>query len=157
MPVVVDVEKNLDKLVFNFGYNREELKSYFDQGMSYMELSNICLHAYFSGKTVAEIAEMRKLYIWTTLRYKLGLTPEAFQQKEFEFKADRIHRITGMALEEVMGYMKLGYASHQVKRAYYLSTHCDKSIPELLAMKTRPVKWGDIAERLGLSREACKE
>ena len=52
-------------------------------------------------------------------------------------------------------YMKLGYASHQVKRAIFISRHCDKSVEELLAMKTRQQKWGDICEQLGLPRDAC--
>ena len=85
----------------------------------------------------------------------LGLTPEKLARAEHEYKVDRIHRLFGLDKKLVDKYMRMGYASHQVKRAMFLARHCDKSVEELLAMKTRQQKWGDICEQLGLPRDAC--
>ena len=84
-----------------------------------------------------------------------ALTPEKLARAEHEYKVDRIHRLFGLDKKLVDKYMRMGYASHQVKRAMFLARHCDKSVEELLAMKTRQQKWGDICEQLGLPRDAC--
>ena len=91
----------------------------------------------------------------TSVDYLLGLTPEKLARAEHEYKVDRIHRLFGLDKKLVDKYMRMGYASHQVKRAMFLARHCDKSVEELLAMKTRQQKWGDICEQLGLPRDAC--
>ena len=83
------------------------------------------------------------------------VTPEKLARAEHEYKVDRIHRLFGLDKKLVDKYMRMGYASHQVKRAMFLARHCDKSVEELLAMKTRQQKWGDICEQLGLPRDAC--
>ena len=83
------------------------------------------------------------------------MTPEKLARAEHEYKVDRIHRLFGLDKKLVDKYMRMGYASHQVKRAMFLARHCDKSVEELLAMKTRQQKWGDICEQLGLPRDAC--
>ena len=120
-----------------------------------MELKKLCLHAYAAKKPLAEVAALREKYVWTRVDYLLGLTPEKLAKGELEYKADRLQRLFGLDKKLTTKYMKLGYASHQVKRAIFISRHCDKSVEELLAMKTRQQKWGDICEQLGLPRDAC--
>ena len=100
------------------------------------------------------LIELAKFYE-VTVDYLLGLTPEKLARAEHEYKVDRIHRLFGLDKKLVDKYMRMGYASHQVKRAMFLARHCDKSVEELLAMKTRQQKWGDICEQLGLPRDAC--
>ena len=119
------------------------------------QLKKLCLHAYAAKKPVKEVAQLRDKYVWTRVDYLLGLTPEKLARAEHEYKVDRIHRLFGLDKKLVDKYMRMGYASHQVKRAMFLAHHCDKSVEELLAMKTRQQKWGDICEQLGLPRDAC--
>ena len=85
----------------------------------------------------------------------LGLTPEKFAKREMEYKAERMERLFGLDKKLSMKYMKLGYGGHSVKRAIALAKHCDKSVEELLAMKTRQVKWAEICQQLGLPITAC--
>lgn len=139
----------------SFLFDKEELGELFDSGISYMELKKLCLHAYAAKKPVREVAQLRDKYVWTRVDYLLGLTPEKLARAEHEYKVDRIHRLFGLDKKLVDKYMRMGYASHQVKRAMFLARHCDKSVEELLAMKTRQQKWGDICEQLGLPRDAC--
>ena len=139
----------------SFLFDKEELGELFDSGISYMELKKLCLHAYAAKKPVKEVAQLRDKYVWTRVDYLLGLTPEKLARAEHEYKVDRIHRLFGLDKKLVDKYMRMGYASHQVKRAMFLARHCDKSVEELLAMKTRQQKWGDICEQLGLPRDAC--
>ena len=120
-----------------------------------LELKKLCLHAYAAKKPVKEVAQLRDKYVWTRVDYLLGLTPEKLARAEHEYKVDRIHRLFGLDKKLVDKYMRMRYASHQVKRAMFLARHCDKSVEELLAMKTRQQKWGDICEQLGLPRDAC--
>ena len=36
-----------------------------------------------------------------------------------------------------------------------IARHCDVPLIEILNMKTRQIKWGNVAEQLGLPRDAC--
>lgn len=151
----MDKEKAVNGLHDSFLFDKEELGELFDSGISYMELKKLCLHAYAAKKPVKEVAQLRDKYVWTRVDYLLELTPEKLARAEHEYKVDRIHRLFGLDKKLVDKYMRMGYASHQVKRAMFLARHCDKSVEELLAMKTRQQKWGDICEQLGLPRDAC--
>ena len=66
-----------------------------------------------------------------------------------------MERLFGLDKKLSIKYMKLGYGGRSVKRAIALSKNCDKSVEELLAMKTRQVKWTEICQQLGLPETAC--
>ena len=151
----MDRDKAVSNLYNGFQYDKEELGKYLDTGMSYLELKNICLHAYAAKKPLSEVAQLREKYGWIRIKYLLGLTPEKFAQRELDYKAERLERLFGLDKRLTMKYMKLGYGSHQVKRAMFIASHCDVPVEKLLAMKTRQQKWGDICEQLGLPRDAC--
>lgn len=151
----MDRDKAITGLYNSFQYDKEELGKYYDSGISYLELKKLCLHAYAAKKPLAEVVALREKYTWTRTDYLLGLTPAKLAEREMEYKVDRLHRLFGLDKKQVLKYMKLGYASHQVKRAMFIATHCDKSVEDILAMKTRQQKWGDICEQLGLPRDAC--
>ena len=151
----MDRDKALTTLNTNFQYDKEELGKYFDRGLSYMELKNICLHAYAAKKPLHEVAQLREKYGWIRVKHLLGLTPAKFAKREMEYKAERMERLFGLDKKLGMKYMKLGYGGHSVKRAIALSRNCDKSVEDLLAMKTRQVKWTEICQQLGLPITAC--
>jgi len=146
---------DIKRLHESFLFSEEEIAKYLDSGMNYLELKKICLCSYITKKPVAEIVEMRKQLVWTRTIYLLGLDAETFAEGERNYKADRINRLFGIDRDLLMKYLNMGFASHQIKRAYYISTHCDKPILEILEMKSREQKWPDIAESLGLPRESC--
>ena len=151
----MDRDKALTNLYNSFQYDKLELGEYLDKGLSYMELKNICLHAYAAKKPLAEVAKLREKYGWIRVKYLLGLTPEKFAKRELDYKAERMERLFGLDKKLTMKYMKLGYGAHSVKRAIALSKNCDKSVEELLAMKTRQVKWSDICQHMNLPITAC--
>lgn len=151
----MDREKAITTLYNNFQYDKNELGKYLDSGISYMELKNICLHAYAAKKPLSEVVALRNKYVWPRVKYLLGLSPEKFAQRELDYKADRLKRLFGIDKSVSMKYLKMGFASHQIKRASFLAAKCDKSIYDILLMKTRQLKWGDVAEQLGLPRDAC--
>ena len=151
----MDSDKALTNLKTNFQYDKVELGQYLDKGLSYMELKNICLHAYAAKKPLQEVAQLREKYGWIRVKYLLGLTPSKFAKREMEYKAERMERLFGLDKKLSMKYMKLGYGGHSVKRAIALAKNCDKSVEDLLAMKTRQVKWAEICQQLGLPITAC--
>lgn len=153
----MDRDKGLTNLYNSFQYDKAELGQYLDSGISYMELKNICLHAYAAKKPLHEVAQLREKYGWIRVKYLLGLTPQKFAQRELDYKAERLERLFGLDKKLTMKYMKLGYGSHPVKRAMMIAKHCDLSVEEILAMKTRQLKWGDVCEHLGLPRDACMQ
>ena len=148
-------DKAIATLYNNFQYDKADLGKYLDSGMSYMELKNICLHAYAAQEPLGEVVKLRSKYVWPRVKFLLGLTPEKFAERELDYKADRLERLFGINKNVGMKYLKMGFAAHQIKRASFLAAKCDKSLYDILLMKTRQQKWGDIAEQLGLPRDAC--
>lgn len=146
---------NIRQLHESFLVDENIIADYLESGMDYLELKKIMLCSYITKRPINEIVDMRKEFVWTRVLYLLGLTAAKFDEGEKNFKADRISRLFNIERDMVIKYQNLGFASHQIKRAYYLSTYCDKPMLEILEMKTRTKKWPDIAEELGLPREAC--
>lgn len=152
-----DRDRNVKKLHDSYMLEEELVGRLLDEGIPYLELNKICLHAYITGKPVEEIVEMRKLYTWTRTFYLLGLTPESYAEGEKNYKADRISRLFGIDRDLLVKYLHMGFASHQIKSAYFISCNTGKDILELLEMKTRSKKWKDIAVEMGLPPEGCKK
>ena len=151
----MDKAKAIATLQVGFDYSEAELGKYLDEGMSYKELKSICMHAFAADVPLQKVVELRHKYGWTRVKFLLGLTPQKFYEGELEYKANRLYKIMGLDKKTSIKYMKLGFASHQVKRASYIARHCDVPLIEILNMKTRQIKWGDVAEQLGLPRDAC--
>lgn len=151
----MDKAKAIATLQVGFDYSEAELSKYLDEGMSYQELKNICMHAFAANVPLQEVAALRYKYGWTRVKFLLGLTPQKFYEGELNYKANRLYKIMGLDKKTSIKYMKLGFASHQVKRASYIARHCDVPLIDILNMKTRQIKWGDVAEQLGLPRDAC--
>ena len=151
----MDKVKAIETLQVGFDYNATELGKYLDQGISYKELKNICMHALAANVPLQEVVDLRHKYGWTRVKFLLGLTPQKFYEGELQYKANRLYKIMSLDKKVAIKYMKLGFASHQVKRASYIARHCDVPLIDILNMKTRQLKWGDVAEQLGLPRDAC--
>ena len=151
----MDKAKAIATLQVGFDYSEAELGKYLDEGMSYKELKNSCMHAFAANVPLQKVVERRHKYGWTRVKFLLGLTPQKFYEGELKYKANRLNKIMGLDKKTSIKYMKLGFASHQVKRASYIARHCDVPLIEILNMKTRQIKWGDVAEQLGLPRDAC--
>lgn len=151
----MDRAKAIATLQVGFNYSEAELGKYLDEGMSYKELKSICMHAFAADVPLQKVVELRHKYGWTRVKFLLGLTPQKFYDGELEYKANRLYKIMGLDKKTSIKYMKLGFASHQVKRASYIARHCDVPLIEILNMKNRQIKWGDVAEQLGLPRDAC--
>lgn len=151
----MDRAKAISSLQVGFDYSEAELGKYLDSGINYKDLKNICMHAFIADVPLQEIVDLRKKYGWTRIKFLLGLTPQKFYEGELRYKANRLYKIMGLDKEVAIKYMKLGFPSHQVKRAHYIARHCDVPVIDILNMKTRQIKWGDVAEQLGLPRDAC--
>ncbi len=150
-----DQEKLITTLHTNFNYDKVVLARYLDKGISPNDLRTLCKYAHYAQVSLEKVAALREKYVWTRVRFLLGLTPERLYERELAYKAERLHRVAGLEPELTKAYLRLGFASHQVKRARYIASHCDVPLLDILNMKTRQLKWPDVAEKLGLPRDAC--
>lgn len=152
-----DKETAIEQLHIDFGYLKEEIAQYMDAGNSYVEMKNCMLHAYASKVSLAEIMEMRKLYGWAKIDYLLKLSAQDLWEANIEHQADRMEKFMNLDRKIVIEWMHKGYGVHQVKRASFIARHIDMPLGDILAMKTRKVKWPEIAVSLGLRPEDCRE
>lgn len=152
-----DKETAIERLHIDFGYSKEEIAQYMDAGNSYVEMKNCMLHAYASKVPLVEIMEMRKLYGWAKIDYLLKLSAQDLWEANIEHQADRMEKFMNLDRKIVIEWMHKGYGVHQVKRASFIARHIDMPLADILAMKTRKVKWPEIAVSLGLRPEDCRE
>ena len=152
-----DRDTAIEVLHTDFGYEKEEIAKYMDEGNSYLELKNCMLHAYASKVPLSEIIEMRKLYGWAKINYNLKLSAQDLWEVNIEHQADRMEKFMGLDRAIVIEWMHKGYGVHQVKRASFIARHIDMPLEDILAMKTRKIKWSEVAVSLGLRPEDCRE
>ncbi|MDO4177929.1 MAG: hypothetical protein Q4D21_01960 [Phascolarctobacterium sp.] len=152
-----DRETAIARLEFDFGYRAEAIAAYMDAGNSYLELKNCMLHAYAAKVPLEKIIEMRKLYGWAKINYQLGLSAQDLWEANIEHQADRMEKFMGLDRKIVIEWMHKGYGVHQVKRASFIARHIDMPLKDILALKTRQIKWPEVAVSLGLRPEDCRE
>lgn len=150
-------EKEIETLHMDFGYDKKVISEYMDAGNSYMELKDCMLHAYASKVSLSEIVEMRKLYGWAKVNFLLKLSAQDLWEANIEHQADRMEKFMGLDRSIVIEWMHKGYGVHQIKRASFIARHIDMPLADILALKTRKIKWPEIAVKLGLRPEDCKE
>ena len=147
----------IDRLSYDFDCEAEIIAKLMDEGNTYLELKNCLLHAYAAKVSLSEIIELRKLYGWAMINYKLGLSAQDLWEANIQHQADRMEKFMQLDRKIVIEWMHKGYGVHQIKRASFIARHIDKPLAEILALKTRQIKWPEVAESLGLSPESCRE
>lgn len=125
----------------------EEAKRWLDSGVSFRELERAALYSYISGKTVGEVLELRKDEVWTRVQYLLRITPERYQKKQTELRADNLYRWWGIPNEIGIRYMTEGYPMHYVKVAWILSRHSGWTMDRILKDRRYTESWKDWTKR----------
>ncbi len=153
----MDREYEINSLHVGFQYDKDEIAKYLDSGIKYLELKKICMHAFAARVPLAHVVAMREKYCWTRVAHDLGVDAATLEARTMDYKAERLERVYGLDQQLTRKYMAMGYASHQVRMAINMARYTDMPIEDILALKTRQQKWGDLCEQLGLSRDACRE
>ena len=65
----MDKAKAIETLQVGFDYTAAELGKYLDQGISYKELKNICMHALAANVPLQEVVDLRHKYGWTRVKF----------------------------------------------------------------------------------------
>lgn len=76
------------------------------------------------------------------------MDPEKFAQK--------IADTYGTNKDEILQYQKSGVTFRDLSKASFLAKASDKTLPEVLALKTPANTWKDVAKSLGVTREKVR-
>lgn len=137
-------------------FAEEELGSLYDK-YGFNAAEDICLHAYMAKKPLAEIESLRDKYSWERMKYVLGLTPEVYFERCVDYQARRLAERMDIPRKVTKKYMHLGYAMHHINSAYLLAQKAGLDIKDVIDLKTPKNSWQDVALKIGLTVEDCRE
>ena len=138
--------------------NKEEIKSYLDDGVSFRDLDRACLYAYITKKPVGEILKMKKELPWTRVQFKLGLSAQKFHALNTQYKADMTNRWWGFDKARSYKAMMQGYPWHWVKIAWILAEHSDYTMEQILSSRKYTESWIQWSEKnLGISADTYNQ
>ena len=120
-------------------------------------LEDICLHAYMSKKSLQEIIDLRNKYSWERMKYVLGLTPQVYFDRCVDYQARRLAERMDIPQKVTKKYMHMGYAMHHINSAYLLAKKAGLDIKDVIDLKTPKNSWQDVALKIGLTVEDCRE
>jgi hypothetical protein len=151
------VDKAIYRLSDKYGFSETELAEYVQTAADYKKMKELCLYARLSKRPLAEVVSFSEVYPKGRLRMVLGLTPQKLFDKTIELRADRLWEKMQIERKLTVKYMKQGFAGHHVMMAHELAKRCDKSMDDIIRMKTPKNKWKDIGAQLGISSSEMQE
>ena len=132
----------------------DTVKTLLKEGIRYLDIDKAALIACLSGKSIQEILARRKEQPWGKILKNLGLTGETYEEKYNAHRARRLHRFYGVEEKRAKKALEEGYPNHWIRMAYLLETKTGKPMEEILAIKTKSMKWKPWAEEhLGVAPE----
>ena len=108
-------------------------------------------------KTLQEIIDLRDKYSWERMKYVLGLTPQVYFDRCVDYQARRLAERMDIPQKVTKKYMHMGYAMHHINSAYLLAQKAGLDIKDVIDLKTPKNSWQDVALKIGLTIEDCRE
>lgn len=146
------------ELLHKYEIAREIIEQLPLETMRWTEIDKAALYSVLSKKSILEILEIRKTLPWERIRYTLGLMGGAYDEAYFSHRANRLHRFYGIDEERAKNLLEQGYPNHWIRLAYLLETKGFDVVEDILAQRTKSVKWKPwIKETYNIDEETFKE
>ena len=91
------------------------------------------------------------------MKYVLGLTPQVYFDRCVDYQARRLAERMDIPQKVTKKYMHMGYAMHHINSAYLLAQKAGLDIKDVIDLKTPKNSWQDVALKIGLTVEDCRE
>lgn len=139
------------KLQGAYGFRYSEMLRLLNIGHSYEDMNTACLYAYLTGVSVEKILQLRIPTTWGRVRVQLGLTPAVYADKYVEYQVSYMMNNSLVGRDAAVKYLKQGYPLSDILQAEKLSKVSDKSLAEILSMRTVTCDWQQVKIKLGLN------
>lgn len=151
-----DMTKERAVRIFHEDYlfDEAELGALYD-AFGFQKTEDICLHAYMSRKSLADIVKLCDKYSWERMKYVIGLTPQVYFNRCVDYQARRLQERMDIPQKTTKKYMHMGYAMHHINTAYLLAKKAGLDISQVIDLKTPKNSWNDVAEKIGLTKADC--
>ena len=87
----------------------------------------------------------------------MGLRPQVFFDRCVDYQARRLAERMDIPQKVTKKYMHMGYAMHHINSAYLLAQKAGLDIKDVIDLKTPKNSWQDVALKIGLTVEDCRE
>lgn len=135
----------------DYGFTTIEISPLFDK-YGFQQLEQLCLYAHFAKKPLAKVVPLRDKYTWEGIKLALGLDAEKYTQAAIQFHARRLQERQNIPTDITVMLMEKGYSLHHINTAYKYSSRCNKTIEEIIALKTPNKRWDKVAEECGIEK-----
>lgn len=124
----------------------EKIKALLASGVRGADVEKGALYSILAEKEIEDVLALRRLYPWTLVQKKLGLTAALYEERLHHHQAEKLHRFYGIDTGRAETLLKEGYPQHWIRLAFLLEEHTAAKAEDILAQRTKDVKWKPWAE-----------
>lgn len=142
-----------DKLQSAYGFRYSEMLRLLNIGHSYEDMNTACLYAYLTGVPVEKILQLRLPTTWGRVCAQIGLTPAVYADKYVEYQVSYMMNNSLIDRDTAVKYLRQGYLLSDILQAEKLSQISDRTLAEILSMRTVNCDWQQVKIKLGFGKE----
>jgi hypothetical protein len=153
----VDPAKAAERISTVFHVKQDDVCSLQAKGYSLRDIGRAAFLADASGKSLTNVIQLKKEEnTWKDVAQEIGVTKEQLKAERNKITSERIAvRYDGNA-SQLRTLHEQGHSYGNLAKASYLSQQAQKSVTDVVAMKTDANNWLDVSDQLGLDAEKTK-
>lgn len=140
-------EDEVRAIHYKYLLKESQINEILDSGVRYADLDKAALLSVMTKKPVEDILWLRKKNPWGRVEKKLGLTDAVYADLYKRARAERLSRFYGIDEERAFSLLSEGYPNHWIRLAFLLEQHTGMKTEDILARRTKEIKWKPWAEK----------
>lgn len=149
-----EVAKQLNK---TFGVSEQEVKAALNEKRDFHDIGQAAMLSKISGKSLKDVLAMKtEGKNWPAVGKELGVKPEQVRAQMNEMTANRMAEHGDIDKAKALSLLNNGYKPMDISMAAKLAKLTNKDIQAVLDMKKINNTWGDVAQQLGVDKEALR-
>lgn len=145
-------EEIVARLGKEYGVSAEEVSRLLDAGNGYGELNTAYFYAALAGVPVDNVLALREQATWGRVRVQLGMNAGTFAKRSEGYYLAKLPKNGVLSRATAQKYTQQGYPLADIKRAAVIAVNADKSLAEVLPLKTVVKDWNAVEAELGLAK-----
>jgi hypothetical protein len=154
----MDIDKVAQTFVDTCGVNKDEVISYMNEGVRFRDISMGAFVAKVSDKSLKEVMDVKmQHHDWKGVFEALNISKEKIKTFHNEMIANLLKDQLSIPKNTSQNLLNKGYQPRDIAIANALAKDANKSIDDVLAMRTLTNTWEDVASTLGVTDDLFKK
>ena len=154
----MDVDKVAQTLVDTCGVKKDEVLSYMNEGVRFKDIAMGSFVAKVSDKSLKEVMDVKmQHHDWKGVFEALNISKEKIKTFHNEMISNLLKDQLSIPKKTAQDLLTKGYQPRDIAIANALANDANKSIDDVLAMRTMTNTWKDVASTLGINDDLFKK